>query len=152
VTVPHNLSTLSRIRRGFGKLGTVYGPEQQKPEEMTVTRIMTTLGLLAAFSLSATVLAHHGWSEYDSSKTLNLTGIIKESGYEHPHGHIRLETPDKTWLVILAPPSRMQSRGLPSDALKSGNKVMVTGYPNRSKPEELRAERITIDGKTVELR
>jgi hypothetical protein len=30
--------------------------------------------------------------------------------------------------------------------------VSVTGYPNRSKPEEMRAERITLDGKTVELR
>jgi hypothetical protein len=29
---------------------------------------------------------------------------------------------------------------------------MVVGYPNRSKPEEMRAERITIDGKTTELR
>ena len=28
----------------------------------------------------------------------------------------------------------------------------VVGYPNRSKPEEMRAERITADGKTIELR
>ena len=34
-------------------------------------------------------LAHHGWSEYDSAKLLKLTGKIVESGYEHPHGHMR---------------------------------------------------------------
>jgi len=28
----------------------------------------------------------------------------------------------------------------------------VVGYPHRTNPEEMRAERITIDGKTVELR
>ena len=28
----------------------------------------------------------------------------------------------------------------------------MVGYPHREKPEELRAERITIDGKTTELR
>ena len=33
-----------------------------------------------------------------------------------------------------------------------GHQARVVGYPNRSKPEELRAERITVDGKTVELR
>ena len=28
----------------------------------------------------------------------------------------------------------------------------VEGYPNRNKPEEMRAERILINGKTIELR
>ena len=96
--------------------------------------------------------AHHGWSEYDSSKVLKLTGKIVESGYEHPHGHVRLETPGKTWNVVLAPPSRMERRGLDKSALKPGASATVEGYPNRDKPEELRAERITVNGKTVELR
>jgi hypothetical protein len=95
---------------------------------------------------------HHGWSEYDSSKALKLTGKIVESGYEHPHGHVRLETPGKTWSVVLAPPSRMERRGLEKGALKPGGTVTVEGYPNRDKPEEMRAERITANGKTVELR
>jgi hypothetical protein len=111
--------------------------------------------LLAALALTAFVapaLAHHGWSEYDSSQALTLTGKIIESGYEHPHGHIRLQTPTKTWNAVLAPPTRMENRGLPKDALKVGNTATVVGYPNRNKPDEMRAERITIDGKTVELR
>ena len=33
-----------------------------------------------------------------------------------------------------------------------GAEATVEGYPNRSKPNEMRAERITIGGKTVELR
>ena len=109
-------------------------------------------GIVALTVAGTVAYAHHGWSEYDSSKTLTLTGIIKESGYEHPHGHVRLETPDKTWQVVLAPPSRMRSRGLPPEALKPGRQATVVGYPNRSKPEEMRAERITAGGKTVELR
>jgi hypothetical protein len=97
-------------------------------------------------------LAHHGWSEYDSSKALKLTGKVVESGYEHPHGHLRLETPGKTWNVVLAPPSRMERRGLDKGALKPGASVTVEGYANRGKPEEMRAERIIVNGKTVELR
>jgi hypothetical protein len=105
--------------------------------------------LLAA---PATALAHHGWSEYDSSKALKLTGKVVESGYEHPHGHVRMEAPGKTWNVILAPPSRMERRGLAKEALKPGASVTVEGYPNRDKPDEMRAERIIVDGKTIELR
>jgi hypothetical protein len=96
--------------------------------------------------------AHHGWSGYESGTTLNLTGTIKESGYEHPHGYNRLEVPGKTWLVVLAPPSRMENRGLPRAGLTVGKTVTVVGYPNRTDPEEMRAERITVDGKTTELR
>ena len=113
---------------------------------------MKRIILAALLAAPAMVLAHHGWSEYDSSKALKLSGKIVESGYEHPHGHVRLETPGKTWNVVLAPPSRMERRGLEKGALKAGGSVTVEGYPNRDKPEEMRAERITVNGKTVELR
>lgn len=106
--------------------------------------------LVAALSLPAA--AHHGWSEYDSSRELRLTGTIAESGYEHPHGHIKLVTPGKTWVAVLAPPSRMTARGLPPADLKTGSTVTVVGYQNRNKPEEMRAERIIVGSKTVELR
>ena len=106
----------------------------------------------AGLALSFPLFAHHGWSEYDSSQVLKLTGKIVESGYEHPHGHVRLQTEGKTWEVVLAPPSRMERRGLEKGALKSGATVTVEGYPNRGKPIEMRAERIMVNGKTIELR
>ena len=110
--------------------------------------------LFPAFALEfpAPALGHHGWSEYDSTKLLKLSGKIVDSGYEHPHGYIRLETPGKIWLCVLAPPSRMEARGLAKDALKAGADVTVEGYANRAKPDEMRAERISAGGKTVELR
>lgn len=108
--------------------------------------------LAATLAYAPLAGAHHGWSEYDLSKPVTLTGTIVESGYEHPHGHIRLQVPDKVWQVVLAPPSRMQARGLPRSELKPGARVSVTGYPNRSKAQEMRAERITLDDKTIELR
>ena len=116
------------------------------------SRSFQALVLTAGLSMTAAVLAHHGWSEYDSGQTLTLTGTIRESGYEHPHGHILLETPGKTWNAVLAPPSRMENRGLAPAMLKAGAKAKVEGYPSRSDPGELRAERITVDGKTIELR
>ena len=113
---------------------------------------MKRIMVAAALALPVVALGHHGWSEYDASKTLKLTGKIVESGYEHPHGHVRLESEGKTWQVVLAPPSRMERRGLEKAALKAGATVTVEGYANREKPGELRAERIIVDGKNVELR
>jgi hypothetical protein len=109
--------------------------------------------VIVAVAMAATGTdAHHGWSGYDSAKALKLDGVIKEAGYEHPHGYIRLEVPGKVWNVVLAPPSRMENRGLQRSQLRPGVKATVEGYPARDDPIEMRAERITIDGKTTELR
>jgi hypothetical protein len=109
--------------------------------------------MLACLLTATSAVAHHGWSSYDSDKALTLTGVIKESGYEHPHGFIKLQTKDKLWLAVLAPPGRMENRGLAREALKPGNEATVVGYPHRSETNEMRAERITVGGgKTVELR
>lgn len=116
-----------------------------------ITALRVFIPMLGALAMS-TAYAHHGWSEYDSEKTLKVAGVIKEAGYEHPHGHIRLATPGKTWLVVLAPPSRMSARGLSASELKPGTQAEAVGYANRTKPDEMRAERIIIGGKTVELR
>ncbi len=113
-------------------------------------KILAGLGLFVALVLPA--LAHHGWSEYDSNAPVKLTGTIESAGYEHPHGYVMLKTAGKTWVAVLAPPSRMENRGLARDQLKAGVTVTVEGYPNKSKPEEMRAERITVAGKTTELR
>lgn len=102
--------------------------------------------------LATQASAHHGWSEYDAERPLKVSGTIEESGYEHPHGYVRLKAGDKTWLVVLAPPSRMENRGLSPDMLAKGTTASVLGYQNRNKPQEMRAERITISGKTTELR
>jgi Family of unknown function (DUF6152) len=122
--------------------------------EGSMIRGVTTRALAAALLAIAAgpAAAHHGWSGYDGDKVLNLSGTIRQSGYEHPHGFIRLETPGKTWNVVLAPPSRMENRGLPREALAPGKQASVVGYPHRQDPDEMRAERITIDGRTTELR
>ena len=108
------------------------------------------LAVLALVPLSTN--AHHGWSEYDQTQMLTLTGTIEEMGYEHPHGFVKLKTPGKTWIAVLAPPSRMDNRGLSKEMLKVGSTVTVAGYANRGKPDEMRAERITVGATTTELR
>jgi hypothetical protein len=117
---------------------------------MPMTRLRHCVALLAIAAWPA--LAHHGWSEYDSTIPLTLTGTIEEAGYEHPHGSVKLHVDGKAWTAVLAPPSRMENRGLPRAELVPGAKVTLVGYPHRHKPEEMRAERITIGGRTVELR
>lgn len=110
------------------------------------------LAALALTLAAPAALAHHGWSEYDQTSTLTLEGRVDEMGYEHPHGYLKLATKGKTWVAVLAPPSRMDNRGLSKAMLKPGTSVTVVGYASRGNPDEMRAERIIVGGKTVELR
>jgi hypothetical protein len=116
---------------------------------------MMSCAALAATLISSDALAHHGWGGYDATKTLTLTGSITESSYTNPHGLIRLSVDGeggKAWRVVLAPPARMKGRGLSEEMLRVGTTATVVGYPHRENADEVRAERITIGGKTIELR
>jgi|SRR5690606_34117852 hypothetical protein len=113
-------------------------------------------GVIALAAIAVTFFSfrmlHHGWSNYDQKKVLNLTGEIMESTYENPHGMLKLKADDMTWTVVLAPPSRMQSRGLEAAMMKKGTTATIVGYPHLKIKDEMRAERITIGDKTTELR
>ncbi len=120
---------------------------------MTRTRRLVLIGFaFAALAPAAVATAHHGWSGFDTSKTLTVEGTVASIDYKNPHVTIALNAAPQTWEVDLAPPSRMGARGLPDGAIKAGDAVTVVGYPHKTEPQVLRAERITVAGKTVELR
>jgi hypothetical protein len=109
------------------------------------------VGLGGAATLPA--WAHHGWSTYDAGTVLTIEAPILTAAYQNPHSEISLKDQSgKDWHVILAPPSRMERRGISRDGLVVGKTVTVVGYPSRVVDGEMRAERIVLDGKTIELR
>lgn len=111
------------------------------------------LGFLALLLMApAGVLAHHGWGGYDASKTITVEGPIETSRYANPHATITVKTADKVWTVTLAPVSRMQGRGATAALVGVGKRVAAVGYASKADPNEMRAERITVDGKIVEMR
>ena len=59
---------------------------------------------------------------------------------------------DKVWIVTLAPPSRMNSRGATEKIVAVGQNVSAYGYPSTVEKDEMRAERITVNDKTYEMR
>jgi hypothetical protein len=114
------------------------------------TRLIVFFAIL--LSAAATAWAHHGWSSYDASKVMKFDAALAAVRYRHPHVEADVDYKGKRWLVILAPISRMEARGLPGDVLVAGKKVTIEGYPRSDGTAELRAERVTVDKKIVELR
>jgi hypothetical protein len=109
--------------------------------------------VLAGVALvSGAALAHHGWGSYDAEKVLTLDGTVEAVQPDNPHAELKLKTATKTWRVTLSPPARMASRGKPIGDIKIGDRVVAVGYPSRVNDDEIRAERITHQDYTVELR
>lgn len=117
---------------------------------MKVTRNIVLAGLLLL--LAAFQPFHHGWADYDQEKVLDYTGTVQMATFENPHAIAKVKDKDKTWTVVLAPVSRLQERGVTAAMLKKGTSLRVVGYPHREIKDEMRAERIYINGSKYELR
>ncbi|MDF3073074.1 MAG: hypothetical protein K0S54_741 [Alphaproteobacteria bacterium] len=122
-------------------------------DQFTRRSLLRIAGLgLGSFAVMRTAYAHHGWGSYDAAKTITLAGPIKELKYANPHCQVVLDVQGKKWECVLAPPFRMENRGIPDGLMKVGMPVTVIGYASTAHEGEMRAERITVEGKTVELR
>lgn len=105
-----------------------------------------------AMALPIAAYAHHGWSSYDSTKVIKANGQFKTVSWTNPHGSATMNWKGKLWQVVLAPTSRMEARGLTPAMISPGKKISLVAYPRRDGAAEMRVERITAGGKTVELR
>jgi Family of unknown function (DUF6152) len=112
----------------------------------------TAVAFSAFVFLTGAALAHHGWGSYDAANPVTVAGAILTSKFENPHATITVQQSDKTWSIILAPTSRMNTRGASAKVIAVGNNVSAYGYPSTAVKDEMRAERITVDGKTYEMR
>jgi hypothetical protein len=109
------------------------------------------LPALVALFLALPAAAHHGWSSYEA-EALRFDAELIEVRYRNPHAEVEVEHDGNRWRVVLAPTTRMETRGLPDGGLVAGKTITIEAYPRLDGTRELRAERIVVDGTTIELR
>lgn len=88
--------------------------------------------------LGAAALAHHSVVvNFDNSKTLTLTGLLKDVDIRNPHSRITLEVaqPDgtsKEWLIEWSDRNALVRRKVPFQLLHVGDRVTITASPSRT--------------------
>ncbi|MCE7059815.1 DUF6152 family protein [Dyadobacter sp. CY343] len=116
-------------------------------------RYLKTFALaLTVVSLVSFTVLHHGWADYDQTKPADFKTKIEEAVYENPHVLAKVKYKKDVITVFLAPTSRMTDRGLTADMITKGTDVRLVAYPHKTEKNEMRAERIFVDGKKFELR
>jgi hypothetical protein len=89
-------------------------------------------------AIAATTWAHHSGAGVDRSRTVTITGVVKEFRWTNPHSWIDLEVPDAKsgaptlWSIEMNPPPYLVRSGWKSSTLKPGDKVSVTLNPIRT--------------------
>lgn len=114
---------------------------------------LLALLLAAALLLGASMgLANQDWDSYDTGQKLTIEASLKQVLYRSPQAEVRVDYRGEEWNVVLGPSSRLTARGLFKKDLKPGRPVILIGYPRKDGTAEMRAERIILDGSTLELR
>jgi len=95
--------------------------------------------LIAGMSLlfaPAAALAHHGLAtQFDTEKTITLTGAVAKIDWSNPHVRLYLEVKDEsntvTWEVDMGSPNLQLTHGWKIDTYRRGDRVRVDAYPAR---------------------
>ena len=84
--------------------------------------------------MSAAVGAHHSAAGIDRTKSVTVTGTVKEFRWQNPHSWIDVDVPkDKggsdVWSVEMTSPTFLLRAGWKSSTVKAGDKVSITMRP-----------------------
>lgn len=87
--------------------------------------------LLAAI---APAMAHHSFAMFDNSKTINLTGTVKEFEWVNPHSWIHVTVMNRAgapeeWAVEMGSPGQLAAAGMKKDSLKTGQMITISARP-----------------------
>ena len=119
----------------------------------TAAAACASLFVLAAVS---PLFAHHSFStEYDRTKPVSVTGVVRKVEWKNPHIWFYVDVKDargrvETWGFSGAPPSFLMRQGIPRDAMKVGDVVKVDGFRARDGSNNASGGKVTFaDGRSV---
>jgi Family of unknown function (DUF6152) len=97
---------------------------------------MRYVAAMFALCLGSAALAHHSFAVFDRSKSVVLTGTVKEFQWTNPHAWIQLNVADAKgriieWGVECGSPNMMVRSGWKRSLLKPGDVVTATVNPLR---------------------
>jgi len=105
---------------------------------MSRLMVVMLLGMLLS-PAGGRLLAHHSFTAaYDSTKRVDVEGVVTEFLWRNPHSFVRIEvtSPDgtkETWNLEWGSTNQLQSAKYPvtRTTLKAGDRIIANGEPGR---------------------
>ena len=99
--------------------------------------------------------AHHSMAMFDQTKTITISGTVKQFQWTNPHCYIQLVAKDakgveKEWSLEMGAPMYLYAKGWRPSSLKAGTQISVTINPLRNgEPGGIVLTASTADGKQI---
>lgn len=121
---------------------------------MKTTRIVV-LGVLLAMP-GRVLFAHHAFSsEFDSSKPIDLEGVVTRVDWANPHVYFYIDVTDASgtvvnWKCETRGPNGLTRQGWNRESMKVGDKVVVHGSLAKHVPNMVDGRRVVLaDGRRI---
>ena len=105
------------------------------------------LAFIAALTIAAPAVAHHGGAAFDQAKTQTLQGTVTQLDFVNPHVVVwfDVKNPDGTmtkWSGWLTAPNKLQRAGWTKNTLKPGDNLTVAGNQQKNGSPVLQIRKI----------
>jgi len=111
---------------------------------------------VAVVASAMPLLAHHSFAaEFDSAKSINLTGVVTKVEWMNPHVYFYVDVKDpKTgkvanWGCEMGSPNGLTRTGWTRNTLKVGMVIQVEGSQAKDGSTVANARNVTVDGKKL---
>ncbi len=104
----------------------------------------------ASVCLAESAAAHHSTAAiYDTSRTVEVKGVVEEVSWRNPHGRIRLRVPDGAggnaqWTAETPAVVVLRILGIGQDFIAAGDTITIAGFPARREPHSIEARNVLL--------
>ena len=94
--------------------------------------------------------AHHGWTEFDSTREVTLEGIVTDFHFVNPHCVVEFNVKGEAgqasnWQGEFSNPGQLLRKGWNITSLEAGSRLTITGYPARKDAHAIHVTRIRLE-------
>ena len=106
-----------------------------------------TGAILALSLLAPAAQAHHSLSNYDHGRNVSAQGTIEEYHFTNPHPFLMIGVTDPSgvrqiWRLEMDNLHELDEIGISKTTFKFGDRVTVSGNPDRKEPREIYLRRL----------
>jgi hypothetical protein len=99
-------------------------------------RGIAAIAWLGAVVPSVSAVAHHSYTEFDNTQSIEIDGVLLNVAWQNPHALIEVQTAGPggtlvTWEIETSGVNYLRRLQMPLEVFKVGNRVKVAGWPSK---------------------